>query len=281
MGIDYFIGLDCDTKRDFGEVDCVDGALAILACKKARDRADAVRKMLMEDGEDPAEVTLEMGMPDRDGNIELREVTLADLEASAKPIEGQEGPCVGCSANFLEQPYGCIGSIRYPFPSSAERWLTDRIQPYPSFGAVLFFQNLKDQGITGAHVRQSRGAGALEAKKPIKVSYKTGFLKKISANSDQLLEAVLFDEEGFSALQCYGILLMLGAIHFDGGPPEGQEGADLAGSLFGCEDPEKKLSMTTLYLGEESEDVAIMQIQAYLEAAYRAWVHGVPLFVSA
>jgi hypothetical protein len=280
VAIDYCVGLECDPKRHFGKGDCGQGSDEILARLKSQSRAAALRRLAQAKGKDPSQITVEVQAPDREGKPVSKEVTLAELEAEAKPLADHAAACETCPVNLLRRAYGCFGVINYPISQAAEAWLLGRLQPPDTIGAHMCMTFMSESGVTGERIRQMRGAGFFEARRAGKVTLKKGFLTGVSVSADQLLEAILMAGSPLSPVHCFGVLLWLGAISIQGKIPGGAEDQQTLSRLVDLKSCDEKQAQTALELGPEPRSNEEAVFRGLMEALYRSWLHGVPMLIS-
>jgi len=280
MAIDYAVTLECEPKKHFGSGDCAKGALNILDRLKSKNRAAALRQLTDGKGVNEAVVTIRLMIHDREGNPIQREVTLAELEAEAKLLDGHASACNGCRANFLGQAYGCFGAINYPIPESGEAWLLGRVQPAGSLGAQLCAEFMAEFGLKGDPVRRMRDEGLFDARKTGKATLSKKFLRSVSVSADQLLETIFMAGNPLAPGHCFGILIWLGAIRVDGRVPSSPDDQAVIRTLLGLQSPQDKEQHTQLELGPKMTAKGPAEFQLLATALYLCWVCDVPLYIS-
>jgi hypothetical protein len=281
MAVDYCVALDCDPKLHFGNGNCFAGSADILERLKSRDRGAVLVQLATQKGEDAAGLRITLRVPDRNGNPVQKEVSLAELQAEAKPLEAQSAACSACPANFLGKPYGCFGVVNYPIPAAAEKWLLGRVQPFGTVGANLCLDFMSEFGVSGDPIRQMREGGFFENPKAQKITFKKGFLKSVSITADQLLETILMAGEALNPGHCFGILLWLGAIKVDGKVPGGPEDQATIQRLMTLTTRKAKEQHTALETGPPPASEEAQVFGALVKAIYLSWLHDVPLLMSA
>jgi hypothetical protein len=281
MAIDYGVTLDCQPRQHFGDGNPQQGTIEILEKLKSRDRAKAIRDIARSKGIDLSNQKITLNVHDRDGNPIQKQVTVAELESEAQVLDQLSAACVGCPANFLGQPYGCYGAIHYPISAAGESWLLSRVQPPGSLGALLCADFLSEFSVTGQRTAQLRQEGLFESKHASKAPIKKAFLKSVSITADQLCDILFQSGNTFSPSHCLLILLWLGAIRFgDVVPASDQDRA--AYEPFTTEDAiQNRATGTQLDLGPAPTSDGELAFQTFIHAMYLAWVHDVPLYISA
>jgi hypothetical protein len=224
---------------------------------------------------------VELHVPDRDGRQISKQVTLAELESESASLETQAAACAGCAANFLNKPYGCFGCINYPIPESAERWLMSRVQPPGTLGADLCLEFMTELKVKGESIRQMRREGLLNATSGERLTLKKGFLSRQSLSADQLLETMLMAGNPLDPGHCFGVLFWLGAIAVDGVVPSDPQQRDLLLALLGLKTRAQKEERASLELGPDADSPEATIFATLLKGIYLAWVHDVPLMMSA
>ena len=149
MGIDYVVHYDCEPKRAL----TLEGLMARL---KGRERADAIIELYRAQGDQrpPREMGFELGRNTAEGGEEQQVVIVQDLLDAAEELMPWEKYCVGCPANHMGRPFGCIGAINYPLSLAGERWLLDQLpgNDYPLV-YLLLQKAIHEQGAPAVTVR--------------------------------------------------------------------------------------------------------------------------------
>ncbi|HML23083.1 MAG TPA: hypothetical protein PKD09_15625 [Aggregatilinea sp.] len=152
MAIDYEIHYDCEPKRAL----TLEGLMGRL---KGRDRAAAIIKLYRDSGDQraPKDMGFEMVRRTPDGEEEVEIVIVQNLLDAAEELIPYQPYCVGCPANRIGVPFGCVGTINYPISYEAERWmiaqLPDNEHPLPY---MLLQRALIDMNYTGEHAATLR-----------------------------------------------------------------------------------------------------------------------------
>lgn len=246
MSIEYLVGLDCSVKQSLT-------AEGMVAKVKGRDQASAIVEMLRQRGDerDPAEITFQRMLQTPEGPV-AESCRVRDLLDEAEELEQYESVCTGCLVNILDRPFGCYGSIKYPFPAEAEEWLMSLLpDELDTPAGVLLLQAIKDFKYTGAHAASMRKQSPtfFASKSPVKRKWGS-FLRGQTIDSNQLLQAMFFVghiKPSHSVLLCHflGILphtlppertveimstpaLMLNIVDMETLKPPPPEGIDVA-----------------------------------------------------
>lgn len=279
MALDTAIQHPCAPRQHFGSGDVLRGTREILLLLRARGRAGAAEELALLHGNDPDTTKITV-TENYGGNPVQRQVTLAELRASAAPLIPQEGACRGCLANLLGSPYGCFVTVHYPVPATAETWLLERLSSPGTTAWNSCFIYLTDQGVRGEYVRSMRSRGFFELRAPLERRHKTGFFRSQRISTDQLFE--IFVRGGESLLEppiCAIFLLWFGCIAVQGAIP-GRNGLDprleLFETLVGGQ-PERRAAETTFLLDETAASAA-GELAPLFGALYRAWILNVPLY---
>jgi hypothetical protein len=277
MAIDYAITLACEPRRHFGDGNVELGTIEILEKLKARDRASTIREFARTKGIDLSGQKVTMNVHDREGNPVQKQVTIAELELEARELETQAAACAGCPANVLGQAYGCYAAIHYPISAAGEAWLTSRVQPPGTLGAMMCADYLSEFGVTGEQTKQLRQAGHFESRQAARAILKKGFLKSVAVTSDQLFEAIFQSGNLLSPSHCLGLLLWFGAVQVEAGA----NSAEALQALTGTDAVQRRTDGTRLDLGPAPESPGELAFWTFAQAMYLAWVLDVPLYVSA
>lgn len=281
MAVDYCVSFECETKEYFGGGDALKGTVAILDMLKADSRGNVIRELAEQDGRNPNEMEVTLHVPGPHGHPIEKQVTLAELERESAPLKARGQACIGCPANVRQSPYGCIGAINYPVARDAELWLLERVYSSGDMGAYLCYGFMKDNRISGNGIRQLRKSGFFEIEKSPKVIFKKGFFSSKSVTSDQIFE-ILFSQDQFIAPEiCLNVLLWLGAIKVQGRVPVAKEDNERIAKLLSFKTSKEKSQWTSLEIGSERQDPAVVSMGEFVKAMYLSWVLGVPLLVSA
>lgn len=277
MAVDFAVAVECAPKRYFGDGDYNQGTDDILTRLKSQNRAQLLRQMAEQNGQNPSEMTLTINV----GN-QTKKASLAELQAEAEPLREHEAACIKCPANLRDEPYGCFGVLNYPISESAEKWILGRLQPYGTVGANLCIQFLSEFRVTGQEVHKMRLAGFFESNITPKVVLKKGLLKNITVSSDQLFETILMSGNPLNPGHCFGLLTWLGAIKVQGKVPGGAEDQERLKLITTMQTTEEKLKYTELELGLGQQNISpdVSMLQDLMKALYISWIFDIPLQIS-
>ena len=282
MAINFAVDLECEPKRFFGEGNCQNGKRIIEKKLAALDKAQTIRDMAREAGDDPYEIRVkleDLKVHQADENPVGPVVGLADVEEEAKGLDGHSAQCGTCPVNVRKEPFGCFCWINYPIPESAEKWLISRLQPPGTFGGGLCYHLVRGSGCSGRTVRAMREAGALSARLATKVKVMKGLLGYRSVTSDQIIEYIFGPGELIEPMLCFDILLFFGAIRVDGTIPAHRGDKGMLG-LGDLSSREAKAQRTSLEVGSDSDAEKGMGFENLFKVMYLSWVHGVPASLS-
>lgn len=279
MSLDTAVQLPCEPRKHFGPPGVLVGTQRILELLRARGRAGAAEDLAREHGKDPDTTSITV-TENYGGKPVQRDVTLAELRATAAPLDAQQAACDSCPANVLGSPYGCFITVHYPVPATAEAWLFERLSPPGTTGWNSCALYLDDQGIRGETARTMRSRGFFELRAPLERRHKTGLFRSQRISTDQLFE--FFVRGGEALLEppvCAMFLFWFNSIAVHGAVP-GREGLDSRLQRFERlvdGDPDQRAAETTLLL-DPSSDAAAWEFAALFRALYRSWVLNVPLY---
>jgi len=257
MGIDYMIHYDCEPKRALS----VAGLMARL---KGRERAERIIQLYRDEGDarPPREMAFEMVRSAADGSEEREVIVVQDLLDAAAELEPWEHFCVGCPANRIGVPFGCIGTINYPLSLQGERWLLDQL---PDHRHPLIFTLLQSavrergfSGMSGAGLRTQAGVFFEADEAPERD------LESIRLDGNQLFEMLFL---AGPIAPAYGSLL----LQFFGGIPQDLE-ADVMMQLA---DPPAEAWIEQhapfLLRHEHGDDATVTALKEFVWALYLAF----------
>ncbi len=265
MGIDYVVHYDCEPKRAL----TLEGLMARL---KGRERADAIIELYRAQGDTrpPREMGFEMVRRTAEGGEEQEVIVVQDLLDAAEELMPWEKYCVGCPANHMGRPFGCIGAINYPLSLAGERWLLDQLpgNDYPLV-YLLLQKAIHEQGYHGeaaARLRAQSGVFLESGETPVRSV--DGFV----VTGDQVFEMLLLSGHIRPA---HGALLLqfFDAIYSD-------LDADI---MMRLADPPSVewIDQTVPFLqrAEPSDDETVAALKRFFHALYTAYRLGVPLLL--
>jgi hypothetical protein len=269
MGADYIVHRDCAVKQELGQGDVIAGTLGLLQMLKSRERAAAILKLAMDEGNpDPYSASVTVMVLTQDG-AQPREVSVRQMAAEAAPLESLSSHCQTCDACAMGELFGCSGYLNYPITASLEQWILSRLQPAETLASKLMFRAIDDFGYDGqamAAWRQRREL--MERSAPLETTVGD---ERISA--DQLLQAILACGSELNPDHCSMLLHWLGALK----PAQGNADEALALSL--ATPPEQRRQAFALDVGPPDEDASIRGLQQLLFAMYVAWTLDLPLLM--
>ncbi len=263
MAIDYSIDLNCIPKQTFG----TDGILERL---KSQERADAIITLFRRNGDQrpPSEMGFELERTAADGSTETQILVVQHLIDSAEELQPLEHHCVGCPANRAGRPFGCMGQIRYPISSEAERWLLDQL-PMPTEPLVwlLLRQGVRDLHYDGSTVAPLRAAGRTHFAEELNLERKLGELK---LSADQVFEMTFL--LGHIHPNHAGVLLLFfGAIRRD------LEAHEIM--HIGRLPLDERALFDFLIEPSQHDDATTAEMKQFLRALYITWRLDVPLLL--
>lgn len=229
MGIDYVVNLGCAPKKKLSTE-------KIIALVKSRNQAETVIELMRQDGDQrPVEQLTFTHVVMRPEGPTEQEVSVGTLLQQSKELDVHAHHCEGCKANLFGQPYGCYGSISYPIPAEAEKWLMSLLsKDLKSAPGHLLRSAVTDFGYTGGMFLDMRPQDMFfESPKPVKRKWGS-FLSGWTLTSDQLLE-MLFGLGNLQPAHCQMMCLILGMLQTDEDaeplPPPPEEAEQLANAL--------------------------------------------------
>lgn len=194
MGIETIITYPCIPKN----ILTVTGILERL---KTRDRAEAVIRLYREQGDQRPleEIGFEVTQRAADGSSETQTIIAAEALVQAQELDSVAPHCVGCPANRINQPFGCISSINFPFSEVAEIWLLGRLPAVDDPLLHILRRGMVHYGYDGASIRTLRDQEGV-----------------YFASHDTLARPYLHDEgEDFilTSDQLFEMMFLVGPIH--------------------------------------------------------------------
>lgn len=252
MGVDYMIGYSCVPKELFTS----DGLLERV---KAGERAAMIREFYRQQGEErlPQNMGFEMIYRTSAGEQETKLLRVDELEKLRAELDPVEQHCVGCPANRLGRPFGCIGSVNYPISVLAETWLLAQLphehEPLP----FLLLTQGRDMGNTG-----ERAAGLRERSPGVFFESLTPLVRRypeMEVTGEQLFE-LMFLLGRIQPKRAVLILLFMGAIRRD------MDADELMRMNPAAPDAAEKYPF--LLRHEASDDASIRSLKDFLHALY-------------
>jgi hypothetical protein len=277
MAVDYILLYLCAPKEQLGDGDPNLGTDRILEALKARTRANVLADMARRDGKDPhgQTITLRTVGPNREP-IDVKQ-TYEELRAESDKLLPFEADCVGCPANVMGKPFGCVGVVNYPIPRTAEEWLMARLQTDAEFGGKLLQAMIRDFNYTGEPIQGFRTAGLFESKSPVQRNLGHGPAGPV-VTSNQVFQALFCISEPLDPGHCLCVLCWLGCVAIGGTPVTDPL---LMREVAALETPADRLARTSLDIGQASGDPGIAAMQRLLRALHASWVYDTRLWVSA
>lgn len=265
MAIDYVVDLGCVPKETLG-------TSGILERLKGRARAQTVIRLFREGGDarPPSEMGFEMARHTPEGEEETRVVVVQDMLDHAADLDPLAHYCVGCPANALGEPFGCIGFVQYPISAAGEVWLLKQLPtPEEPLPWLLLRQTVTEMGYTGHSVLPLRETGTY-------FQDARGFsrdLGEFHVTSNQLIE-MLFLLGHVQPAHAGALLLFFGAIPRDG------EARDTTLILDrGLPVDELRARFPFLLKVNEGDDSTTVELKRFLKALYHAWSLNVRLLL--
>jgi hypothetical protein len=254
VGADYVIQYGCVPKEVFTTP-------GLLSRVKSGERAIAVRRFYHEAGEDrpPEEMGFEMVYRSADGAYEKKLLRLDEMLAERAELNDYEGHCVGCPANAMRQPFGCIGTVNYPISAKAEFWMLQQLpapeQPVP----YLLLMQGREFGNTGQRAEGLRDQSPgvfFESEFPLMRRY-----DESDVSGEQLFE-LMFLSGHIPTKRAAMILLFMAAISQDIPPDE----------LMALTPPTPEITQRYPFLLEpaEDDDNSIRDLKQFFHALYVA-----------
>ncbi|HHG85449.1 MAG TPA: hypothetical protein ENJ82_11945 [Bacteroidetes bacterium] len=273
MAIDYIINRACSVKETLG----ADGIVHLI---KSRTRGRTLLRMLMDDGrsqEDALSTTVEMQTSEADGEVSKRQMAVGQMLKEGALLDDYADQCKDCPVNLLES-YGCYQSVNYPLSGKAERWLARLAESAVAAGLPdsILISFILDKEISGEHfgkLRQKLGEKYLELTTPLEIVVKKKLLKKITINTDQILDMFFAVGEMQPAHQQFLHFFSGGLRMQESLPNMEQLGKDFQAGLTVGEDGEDIYWVYELK-NDKHDDRSIRQVKAFLRALFAAWCGG-------
>lgn len=282
MGIDHLIQLDCDVRRGLAGKDLAEGSRRIMEAIKAAERASMMRKMAQQQGIPVETLKVRSVKLLPTGPVEA-DVTVAELDRQSTVLAPYIPKCKGCPVNLLGSAFGCYDSVAYPIPPAVEEWLMNRVQAPDTVGGTFLHRATADFGYDGSAVRSYRQRKLFEAPSPPTRSWKTGWFSSKTVSADQLWHALLAVGP-IAPSHGMMVLLWLGALEIQGRiPTQPATDAALVQAAMAAAPGAARAAITKVSLGpREGHGIrGLAAMQAFLNAAYVAWVNEAVLFVDA
>jgi hypothetical protein len=266
MAIDFIIDYPCEPKRAL----TLEGIVERL---KGRERAQAIIRLFRQNGDErsPEEMGFEFTRQTPEGIEENRVIVVQELLDEAAALDPLAHHCVGCPANRLEKPFGCVGHIEYPVSGVGEAWLLDRMPPPDD---TLVWLLLK-QG-----VEEFKYDG--ESIAPMRQTYDTYFEDRVPAQR-------LLGEFTLSADQVFEMMFAVGAVNPNHAAilllfshavaRENVEAADIMALTPAPPDAAERFPFILKVTA--ADDLTIAQFKGFLHALYIGWTLDVRVVVDA
>lgn len=265
MAIDYEIHYDCEPKRAL----TLEGLMGRL---KGRDRAAAIMKLYHDSGDHrpPKEMGFEMVRRSPEGAEEVEIIVVQDLLDAAEDLVPYQPYCIGCPANRIGVPFGCIGTINYSISYQAERWLLDRLpdneHPLPY---MLLQRALIEMHYTGDKAAPLRAEAGVFFESDQAPEREFG---GVTITGDQVFEMLFLSGPIYPV---HGSLL----LQFFGAIPADLD-ADVMMQLAAPPSPEwLDEHVPFLHTHTPGDDVSMTAFKEFLYALYLAFRLGVPVLL--
>jgi hypothetical protein len=273
MGADVILLTGCPVKEHLGGGARLAGAERLCSLIKLRSHAEAVADSVSASGGDPDAASFRHVVTDGRSSAVRRDVSVKQARESTAVLDELGPHCEECLANQFGDPFGCVTTIDYPIPASAEAWLAQHIQPSDTLGGWLLLKSIEDFGWDGRRMAEARARGLLAASAPIEVVVKKGFLSRTTVSSAQFLEATLLFGI-LPPLHCMMVLLFLGVLELDGHQPTRKDELETLTRLLEVGSPDDRAERTGVVLGPASDDAGVADMQHLLAAVYTAFLLG-------
>ena len=265
MAIDYIIDYDCVPKQTLGTE-------GILERIKAQARAENVIRLFREHGDTrpPSEMGFEFTRSLPDGTEETQVIMVQDMLDQAAELNPLASYCVGCPANALGKPFGCMGQIQYPISSAAEAWLLDRLpgieQPLVW---LLLRQGVQEMGYDGAAVQPLRANPTYFEERRIRGRDLVEFV----FTADQVFE-MLFMLGHIQPSHASMLLLLFNAIPRD---VEANQIVQILNHTLTAEEIAQQYPFQMKL--DPNDDPTTADLKQFFYAAYHAWTLNVRLLL--
>ena len=274
MGLDTVIDLPCQPKRILAGGDAPEeGARRLLGLWKLQNIADTVRDKALASGQNPAEVRIQLMVARAGEKTEPTPMTLAEIETQTESLRSFAPDCAACPVSPNGRLAGCVGSLGYPIPQSAEEWLLARVAPPDSAGGFLLLSAIRDFNYDGAITRTWREKKLFASPIAFGKSLPENPFGAIDVTTDQLFHAILGVGATLSPWHMAMVLVWFRALALDGFPPGNVEAFNALVNLP-LDERRTRVSVT---IGEPSADAGILGVQRLLFAMYLAWSRDVPV----
>lgn len=273
MAIDYIINRDCPVKETLGSE-------GIIHLVKSRTRGRALMRMLMDDGRSQQEAlatSVEMQINQADGEVNTREVPVRQMLKEAALLDDYAHECKECPVNLLES-YGCYQSINYPISGKAERWLARMADAaikaeFPNNILINFILDEQLDGVAFGDLRKAAGGKYLELSQPLEILVQKKMLKKITINTNQILD-MLFAVGTMRLTHQQFIQFFSGGLKIQSELPDmDRVGKDFQAGLT-TDKEGNDLFLVYRLKNEKSDDRCIRQIKAFMRASFAAYCSG-------
>lgn len=265
MAIDFIINYSSIPKQTLGTV-------GILERIKAQARAENVIQLFRENGDDrpPSEMGFEFTRSLPDGSEETREVIVQEMLDEAAELQPLEHFCVGCPANALDRPFGCMGQVQYPISSLAEAWLLDRLpSPEEPLIWLLLRQGVQEMGYDGEAVKPLRANGIYFEERRLRGRDMVEFL----FTADQVFE-MIFMLGHIQPAHAGMLLLFFNAIPRD---VEASHIVEIMNHTLSPAEIERQYPFQMQ--PSEVDDNSLTDLKRFFYALYRAWLLNIPLLL--
>jgi serine/threonine protein kinase len=261
------VELPCEPRKRIDD-DLAAATAAIHRLLQERPACAAAASAARRGGTPPEATQIRLGAADP--------VPFLTLTARYERLERHAHLCYGCAARVEDRDWGCVVELPVPLPGPFETRLVERVQTGESLGARVIAETLdgdRIKGVAGARMRQQGKLALREA--PSKLHSKWLFLSR-HITGDDLVEALFAPAAGFNdPLHCLGLLIGLGALVYDGIPPE-RLGQGHFAQLAALKTVEQRRELTRLATSPEDPPL----LEALLRALRTTWILHTSLTVA-
>jgi hypothetical protein len=263
MAIDFIIDYACIPKQTL----TTEGIIERL---KGDERAQAIIAMFRQNGDNrpPSEMGFEFSRSTPQGEKEKKVIVVQDLLDAAAELKPLEKHCVGCPANRLGKPFGCMGFIQYPISARGEAWLLNQL-PVPDEALVwlLLKQGVEEFKYDGSSLGAMRQAGDAYFEVRGAMSRRLG---EFRITNDQVFE-MLFLLGHIQPPHAGVVLLFFNAVNRD-------LNADQIMKISRAPQ-DAAVRFPFQHQVETDDDRTIIEFKGFLHALYTAWSLNVRLLL--
>jgi len=268
MPIRHYIDIDCPPRAAIGGEELV----ALLA---RWERAESIRAKFSEQygTADESKMRFREKVTNAEGEVEKRELSVADLREECAALEEHAHHCRACPASLSGAPYSCTAAESFPISGAAEAWLVGQLPPAGSRALELFLDAALEHGY-GENPRLIgwRQAGFLESPEPTKAD-RAG----LEVTSAQVIEE-LFLVGDLMPQHLLGVMLHLGAMRAS----DGRTGDELLALIENVDAAASAEEAPTIDFGigpDPADDESTRELKQFLFAGFRAFSLQAPLAI--